>query len=777
MEDDVATIEEDIDEGLAEGSGDETASSQVDDLLEQWESKWTADDSTSLDSNTVLENETPAEGVETNQDGIAKVEVDQENSQKEIFDKVSSDKAAETVPLEIVQQFGVGEWSKTYQERGESTFDFQTGEMMSKDGNTSLTRQIKDGATAEQAALHEQVIQGWLENFGGAQTIAFIEDLENGMIIHVTSSWVEFDGQVASETWSREILKEELQSVSSGLVEVESSIGDYDDDLLPDQNIAIGEGSVSLTVELVAGNQEAAKAEVATSEVPLETAGIELQDMDDGDLESGGIVKVSIEAEVVITPDENLSLAENSLSFEQSPDLKAAIETDDYDDEAVRAGISQADNTLKTVETAGIDPKSDFLAQRPALQVREISTAQQEQTELIQFSQAEIIAAADPLEGISLIEDSFDLDDDFEIAVARAEVGTLRLGNETLIEAIDVPSPRDAVAVARKDTSGIELFDISNEDEDLEEAVMPMSIAEMVLESALQQPPVEPAETAGIVLLDDVEIQSMELTREALELKSGIDKADEVAARATSWEAILPARDILKSQVPEPKAAEIEVEEMLQTNKDVKWHPPIIRAVKEERPEAALKQPPTLTEKMSEAHEAMLGATSEDETIAYVEAVEITIATPTSAESSTEAVKAELGAAQNRVVEKDNRMLDPEPVTEKVATAKRPIEFKPIPLRQQVKIDPTFLIEQSLNALKPKLNTLKLNQKIPQAAVLGQTSKPITVRFSQKAPLPFRSAELINKILTFKPTGVAGDEEETANNTVKAYKPEFELAA
>lgn len=902
-EDDVATIEEDLYEGEATDFEGGVESSQIDEVLEALD----------RDYQDNIKSETEAiPGVESNENTQETAE--QESGSEGVLDRLAENGSADSVPPEVIQEFGAGQWGKTYEERGEAAFNFQTGEMVSKDGSVSLTKQIKENATRQHAALHEQVIKGWMETSGGAQLIAFNETTEEGIVIHVTRTWVEQDGQVASETWSKAVPKEEIEPQQPVPADPELSADDYDDaDTLAVPGDITAEGFVSFATEPEVKVQEVTAAEaVVTETAGTETFGIELQDMDDADLDANHVTQANVQPATPEVSSVNILAEEYIPTLEQNTDFTPAVEIYDFDDDIQPIEKVELNKAIEHTETPTPGPES--VVQPAELQPTEIYEARPEQAERIQPVQAETLAIDILPEGISLVENLFDGDDDIESAVGKVQQAQPEIKEG--IEPIEVMVDTSSVTETLENTGGIELVALDDSSDGLEEDVMLKSEMPVILESLQSESPQtnKQVETTGIILLDESEINQVELAPKVLELKPEIADDEEIQNPIAVLKAAISSQDVLKPGVLEQELSGIEIEEIAQMPKAVENNTPIIRV---ELPEMVIKEPKTETREST----AEIAATQGFES--GLKLSEITAQTPKAAESPVKALTAEARqqdieipvAVQTRfesegiaLVETDNIQnngrietterpvmlkaieIDEQPITAKMnlteakalgieiaairavkpaeyndrsasmaarqesrtsqaADVKREtVQFKPVntqtvtpkpiarterqteavimaekteiksqdereftpaarpvrietvkqpelgkennprqaePAQQVVKsstarerseISPVFRTEQRFSIPELRAHAQKFNQQRFQISSGRQTSKPIIVKFSQKIPAPFRSAELISKLLTFKPTAVANDDE-AISNTIETYIPEFELAA
>ena len=563
MEDGAETItEEELYEGGDPDFEDGAETNQIDEVLETLK----YDYQVGIHPDTEI-----ISGVEAGK-GTRETAEEEPNSEG-ILSKLPENNSANSVPPEVVREFGAGQWGKTYEERGEAVFNFQTGEMMSKDGSISLTKQIRESAGGQHAALHEQVVKGWMETSGGAQLIAFNENLKEEVMVHVTRTWIEQDGQIASETWSKAVPKAEALPQHIGFVGPESLVEDLDDYDLP---LSQAITTFATAPDFRSRDQDVVMAESTgkTEAAAAENSGIELRYADNRLADSKKESGTDIQAKAETLPYPGLLPAENLLILEQSADFEPSVEIDDFDDDAQPIEKNALANDAK-ISVQKSKPDVRLLTLPTAA---EISAKRQEQKEPIQSAQtaADIIEISP--EGISFLENLPDADDDIEFPIGKSvETQTLQLESTITIKPAEVLSDAALTEILGNET-GIELVVLNDNSVNLEEDAMPKTEVPIMLKNAQSEHPQvnKRMETTGISLLVESEIQAAALTQ----LEIAGDKG--APSPVMIVEAALPGQDILKPEVLKQELSGIEIDEIAQTVKAVENNTPKVNTIKAE---------------------------------------------------------------------------------------------------------------------------------------------------------------------------------------------------
>ena len=837
MEDEaVEIIGEDIDEAQIGGYEDGIDSSQIDEIIAGLEDELTSDKPDAENFNIPESlNET---GPEESDEG--------EPRQESVLEEAAESQSSTEVPPEIVAEFGQGLWSKTYEERGENTFDFSTGEMMSKNGSISLTLLIRESATGQQAAFHEQVVKNWMENAGSAQLIKYDEATENGIIIHVTRTWVEAGGQIASETWSKAIEKEvERPERQPGQIDAELVQDDLDNaQIEPSTDEAADQGAYTFSADSASANQTA-KEEVAAVETQPEFSGIELeQDLDDEDTPSIAFVQLATQGSLPQV--ENIQIASEVLSSTDN------IKIDDFDDEP--------QTSVRELETGVADiPASQEVQQAVVPNGQEVAaiTIERERANLSSVEPQNSEIALDAIVSkISDIEYGTTLDDNGDELEPQAVFVKSR--GLTLKQKAEIHPAIEIEVQAPIEAFGIELVETN---QDKPEAVVDQEL-EVISDNIL--PVEQPArvdeqnktfEDAGITLMEDSEDRNSSISAVVMEIKAGTSAPEKVIKETKTIEKDLTKTntkplELTNSETPE-QAVQIGIHILregvtekaqdkasaLQEQKT--GEPDSLTVLAKELPADVIKsienfsvavklktvesgivlvevdedqdgriaksniktektdivkvdtyrdtKERTETASIETAEEISSGIIIEQATVRFVErqntrtqnldrqreykAPEIKLVKPAAA-----TVKREEKIQVQRV---DNLAVGAEKTMEKSARQtdiqrKEISNPKPEAITHHEKQTPVYTAEQSLRVERAKSDIININSE--KAETARTVTKPIIVKVSPSRPLPFRSAELVSRLLTFKPSVVTSNDEEF-NEASDFYIPEFELAA
>lgn len=399
------------------------------------------------------------------------------------------------VPPEIIQEFGEGQWSKTYQERGETTFDFMTGEMMSKDGNFSLTKHIKENATEQQAALHEQIIKNWIESTGAAQLIAFNETKENIIVVHVTKTWVEAEGQIVSETWSKTTEKKIEEPKQLDQEELGSMSDDHDEyaDFTSDQKIT-GQGFYAFSAETAATNQTMEEQD-AIEEVQLEALKNELKETD---------------------------------------------ATDDFNDKPVQIGEANLETKIREV------PMQEEKRQTEELKDRQIAiaTSEKEQIEPVFSEHTGVVSGA----AIEIMDDEkYNFEQLIDTGFEQESVLSKEI-ESALSETLPVTNNKEKDII---EAFGIELVEISQDEPESIVVKEPDILSENGRSVGQTEMPVFQAEVfeeTGIALMEDSEKQEIDMAYPLVEAKAGISDATRIPKTIRNTRKVLVDKNIELSE-------------------------------------------------------------------------------------------------------------------------------------------------------------------------------------------------------------------------------------
>lgn len=772
MSDGGETIEQEFDAGLA-GGGEAEPTSQIDDVLDKLEKDWQPEAPVDVESSSVEVSV---------RYGLAEDQPDGKEEQQFQFSSLS----------EVVQSLDTAQgWEKVAVSTGGDVLKRDTKEWVYKDESgkeVSITAAVQGQDVAER---HGQILENL---YSQGFSVSEFQKPDSDLVVREIY-FADEKGNISYEVYN---FQTEPEKVLPGSNDSEFLDDGFYDDLLQAQSVTDHESAANLTAQSAAGSREATKMEAVASEIQPEVSGIELQDMDDGNLDLDEIIKPSVQAKILTTPDENLPLIENSPTLEQSADLITAVEDDDYGD-VPKDEVSPREAVLEILETTPIDQHPSGSLQAPEQRARESSSAQREQVESISLAQAEIPVPAEPFEGMVIAEDLLDLGDSLETAAPKAESVMLRSGNEIVIAAIE-QSPRDAVTEIHYQMNGIELLDIDDGIEDLERPVISATISETVLEPTPERRPqsvrIENESIIETIWQSPIEIEEILETPEPAEYSFAqidvvkTDMREPVLKQQPQAEVKQKASEIIKisESVLDIEPAEVIKEtnlgieiETVQPNKPLEKSNRDVRAIPAHQSRSrqtieSIRQPTQVeTAKIQPAvSKPEIRKATRDAIEPHVRTLETE---PKAKEPTQPVIKlVEHKPVENRVIEKDSRAQEPHPVIEKVATAQPRIELKSTTSREGLKTAPSPRVEQIINPRRSRVDAQKLNQRIPRALSSQQASKPIIVKSAKKASPPFRPTELINKMLTFKPAVVTNDDE-TARNTIEAYIPEFELAA
>lgn len=739
MEEETAiTNEEDIDTNENSPNFDEpdTAVNQIDEIFDSLAQEQRAD---ALDD---------AEDISFDET-TAHREVDSENEpEPESILNSGADSQTETeIPLEVIGEFGDGQWNKTYEEHGETAFDFRTGEMMSRDGSVSLTQQIRESASEQQAELHEQVIKNWMESSGGAQLIAFNEATENGVIVHVTRTWVEADGRVASETWSKAVKEEVEELEQSGPIDPDfvSEAGNIDS-LMIAESSPITEPAIQETILAVNGERIETFSSVGPEVVPTELPETINSESERGrPADNNGELEQLAQARQTREPE-----------FEKEMTPASLLET-------LSAAESEAPAFDETLGIELIEIQSDELEfnETGKSEVSRMEISEIEQLKVSNLSKEDIENS-----GIILLTNS-------EIQADNIFVPDLELKAD-ISGTGEVSKPAEMTKtdlLSRQNTANVNLWNESS----------PRLNIEQEESGRLEIPKIETTETPQVITAGQNAQTGIHILKEGQTVTLWSENQTSSEPNSGFRESVLKT-DFEKGVVLDSLPI-VELPSVIEKPEDVQSDK-VVEKIASEADDLAEQTEMTFAASSEVVPIELFETVSPPEIVPAEFSEEDFTGITIEAEPATEITPETLEASFGR---KDEALEIRDPEITSVKTAVAPGESVRQIADQEIKSEAveTGMMNEQESALeaeqafiteKVEDSILEVDLDNQEAAGDNQSAKPIIIKVSQQDSLPFRPEELISRLLAFKPSVVSNDDE-AISDVLNSYLPEFELAA